>query len=116
MNKLQACITWFLVLSAAIHADEPTTTLSTLRQAERFYNEHCLRCHDEAKAAGGFRIDELLAKPTIEGLEDPWMDVLEKLVSREMPPTDEVNRPDPADFEKQIAWLRGELDSIPIAF
>jgi hypothetical protein len=39
------------------------------------------------------------------------MNVLEKLVSREMPPTDEVNRPDPADFEKQIAWLRGELET-----
>jgi hypothetical protein len=111
MIKLQACIAWLLVVSAAIHADEPATTLTTLREADLFYNEHCLRCHNEAKSAGGFRIDELLARPTIEGVEDPWMNVLEKLVSREMPPTDEVKRPSTADFEKQIAWLRGELET-----
>jgi mono/diheme cytochrome c family protein len=111
MIKHHALIAWFLVAAGAIQAAEPATTLTPLREIASFYNEHCIRCHKEGKANGGFRFDELLAKPTIEGINDPWMNVLEKLVSREMPPTDEAKRPSPADYEKQIAWLRGELET-----
>ena len=55
-------------------------------------------------------MDELLSLPTVEGHDDPWKNVLEKLAGREMPPDDEEERPAHDEYEKQIAWLRGELE------
>ena len=91
-------------------AAEPAVKLEPVGNARAFYSEQCIRCHKEGKAKGGFRMDELLAKPTVEGLDDPWKNILDKLTSREMPPEDEENRPANADYENQIAWLRGELE------
>lgn len=98
--------TYVLGVSAA----EPVTKLAPTQNVAGFYSEHCVRCHKEGKAKGGFRMDELLAKPTVEGLDDPWKNVLEKLSGREMPPDDEEKRPSHAAYEQQIAWLRGELE------
>lgn len=89
---------------------EPTPRLQPIQSVRVFYAEHCVRCHKEGKAKGGFRMDELLAKPTVEGLDDPWKSVLDKLVGREMPPADEAQRPSQIDYENQINWLRGELE------
>jgi hypothetical protein len=91
-------------------AAEPTSRLESLQGVAGFYAEHCVRCHKEGKAKGGFRMDELLAKPTVEGLDDPWRNVLEKLSGREMPPADEEKRPSNEAYEAQIQWLRGELE------
>ena len=75
-------------------AAEPTSRLESLQGVAGFYAEHCVRCHKEGKAKGGFRMDELLAKPTVEGLDDPWRNVLEKLSGREMPPAgDRISAP-----------------------
>ena len=99
---------WATSAVSAAFAAEPK--LAPLQTVAAFYNEHCVRCHKEGKAKGGFRMDELLARPNIEGHDDPWKNVLEKLAGREMPPEDEEKRPAHADYEKQIAWLRGELE------
>lgn len=85
--------------------------LSSTGAVRDFYMEYCVRCHAEGKAKGGFRIDELLAKPTIEGHDDPWKSVLEMLVGRGMPPADAAKHPVLEEYEKQIAWLRGELEA-----
>lgn len=91
-------------------AAEPTPRLEPVGTVANFYTEHCVRCHREGKAKGGFRMDELLAKPTVEGLDDPWRNVLEKLAGREMPPPEVERRPSQDAFENQIRWLRGELE------
>ena len=98
------------VVPAFVHAAEPAPQLAPTRNVAAFYSEHCIRCHKEGKAKGGFRVDDLLARPTVEGHDDPWKNVLEKLAGREMPPDDEEKRPAHEDYEKQIAWLRGELE------
>ena len=83
---------------------------AVLVETKAFYSEHCARCHKEGKAKGGFRMDELLSRPTVEGHDDPWKNVLEKLAGREMPPDEEEKLPTHDDYEKQIARLRGELE------
>lgn len=103
-------ITFAVVAATAALAAEPPAKLDPVSHASAFYSEQCIRCHKEDKAKGGFRMDELLAKPTVAGHDEPWKNVLDKLISREMPPDDEENRPTNADYEKQISWLRGELE------
>lgn len=93
-----------------VSAAEPLPKLAPTQSVAAFYSEHCVRCHKEGKAKGGFRMDELLAKPNVEGFDGPWKNVLDKLAGREMPPDDEEKRPSHADYQRQIAWLRGELE------
>jgi Protein of unknown function (DUF1592)/Protein of unknown function (DUF1588)/Protein of unknown function (DUF1587)/Protein of unknown function (DUF1585)/Protein of unknown function (DUF1595) len=93
-----------------MRAAEMVPRLEAVQVVAGFYAEHCVRCHKEGKAKGGFRLDELLAKPTVEGFDDPWRNVLEKLSGREMPPMDEEKRPSHEAYETQIRWLRGELE------
>lgn len=95
-----------------VSAAEPVPKLAPTKDVGAFYSEHCIRCHKEGKAKGGFRMDQLLAKPTVEGLDGPWKNVLDKLAGREMPPDDEEKRPSDADYETQVAWLRGELSAV----
>lgn len=102
-------VIWLSVTAVSGLAAEPAPKLDPVSHAGAFYSEQCVRCHKDGKAKGGFRMDELLAKPTIEGLDDPWKNVLDKLTSREMPPDEEAGRPTDAEYEKQIEWLRGEL-------
>ena len=105
-----AAVTFAATQASAFAAAPAGVQLDSTVGVKGFYAEHCVRCHKEGKAKGGFRMDELLARATIEGHDDPWKNVLEKLAGREMPPDDEEKRPSHADFEKQIAWLRGELE------
>ena len=98
------------LLAAALCARATAPQLSPVKPAAAFYTEHCVRCHKAGKAKGGFRMDELLAQPTVAGHADPWQTVLEKLAGREMPPEDEPKLPTAAQYEAQIAWLRGELE------
>lgn len=105
----------FLLLMAILQARplsaaNPVSDFAPIKSTAAFYSEHCVRCHKEGKAKGGFRMDELLARPSVQGQDDPWKNVLEKLVAREMPPDDEEKRPSHDDYEKQIAWLRTELE------
>lgn len=109
-------LTFVLAVICALHAfplrlwAEAEHNLALTKTVAAFYSEHCVRCHKEGKSKGGFRMDELLAKPTVEGLDDPWRNVLDKLVGREMPPDDVEKRPSHDAYEKQVAWLRGELE------
>ena len=113
--KMKARLLIWLLIAVVFSADsaaaaEPAPKLSSTADVRAFDSEHCVRCHKEGRAKGGFRMDELLAQPTIAGHDDPWKNVLEKLAGREMPPEDEQKRPSPADYEKHISWLRGELE------
>lgn len=105
--KLRSCLT-IIVLAVVL---SPTRALWAVNgDQDAFFTAHCVRCHRAGNAEGGFRMDELLQHKGVAGHDDPWMNVLEKLVAREMPPDDEKNRPSHDDYEKQIAWLRGELE------
>ena len=88
-----------MLFAVVATAAEPAPKLSSTADVRAFYGEHCVRCHKEGKAKGGFRMDELLARQNIEGHDDPWKNVLEKLAGREMPPDDEEKRPSPAVYE-----------------
>jgi hypothetical protein len=99
-----------LVSTGVVQSAAPAPEFAPVQGVAAFYSEHCVRCHREGKAKGGFRLDELLAKATVEGLDDPWKRVLDQLSGREMPPPDEEKRPLPTDYETQIAWLRKELE------
>lgn len=108
---LLVCVLGLVLASQrSMQGAEPRPELAPTRSVAAFYTQHCLECHKDGKAKGGFRMDELLGKATVEGLDDPWKNVLEMLVRREMPPEEARIRPSHADYEAQIAWLRRELE------
>lgn len=99
-----------LAALGGVHGADPMPRLAPVRAVAGFYAEHCVRCHQNGTAKGGFRLDDLLQRPTVEGLEDPWRAVLEKLAGRDMPPSGEKVRPSHAAYEVQVLWLRNELE------
>ena len=90
-------------------AAEPAPKLADLNPLQVFAKNYCLDCHQANRAKGGFRMDELLAQPSVAGHEDPWTTVLERIASREMPPHDEDARPTENDYEAVTTFLRFEL-------
>ncbi len=54
--------------------------------ARMFLDQHCVKCHNEDKAKGDLRLDNL--KPTFDqrATLTTWQHVLEKIENGEMPP------------------------------
>ena len=73
------------------------------RDVQPFLNEYCVRCHNEEKQKGDFRLDELSRDV---GVKDAplWAEVMERISSGEMPPEDEESYPHRI---RERRWLRG---------
>ncbi|MCP4888711.1 MAG: DUF1592 domain-containing protein [Planctomycetaceae bacterium] len=76
----------------------PSSQGSDLPEAlSRFFDNHCLDCHDDAEAFGGLNLQSLdwnLEDPHLTGV---WVKIHDRIASREMPPKedsrlDEVER------------------------
>jgi len=74
------------------------------RDAERFLEQHCLRCHGEKKQKGELRLDTLSRDLTQPGTAGRWSDVLEKISSGEMPPESET-QPAAAERARMVETL-----------
>jgi len=58
-----------------------------------FVSRHCIECHDESTAEGGFRADLLATTLTEEAHQRAWSRVLARVQSGEMPPPEDAERP-----------------------
>ena len=78
------------------------------QKADRFFKDHCIRCHGAEMQEGDFRIDALSPKV---GLEDTpqWVEIMERINSGEMPPADVPDPPD-ADLKAAIVeWIASRM-------
>jgi len=76
-----------------------------------FLAQHCHRCHGEQKQKAGLRIDDLssdfVAGPALE----QWLEVVEKLVTGEMPPEGLAQRPTPQESGRVAEWIAGRIEA-----
>jgi len=54
-----------------------------------YFAEYCIRCHDDKKAKGDFRIDTLSRDFAAGSSTMKWMEIIERISAREMPPKGE---------------------------
>lgn len=76
-------------------------------RVEKFFEDHCLHCHDSDDAKAGMRLDHLLTNG-VNGREPEWDRILEALQRSEMPPRDE-DPPNDNDRQAVIRWIDGQL-------
>ncbi|MSR55791.1 MAG: hypothetical protein EXS09_21315, partial [Gemmataceae bacterium] len=75
---------------------------------ESFFKAHCLRCHDDKKQSGDFRLDTLKANFADAQLAERWSEVLLRINSGEMPPKKEP-RPTATEAAAVVEWIATEI-------
>jgi hypothetical protein len=91
----------WLTVSTAISADFDAAV-------QPFFQTYCLRCHNEQKQEGEFRLDTLPREFTEENAAQRWAEVVFRLNSGEMPPKKEL-QPKPQDLGAAVDWLSARL-------
>ena len=73
--------------------------------------EYCLDCHDQDDSKGDLDL-ELLLDGDMGSHRESWEKVYRKLLTRQMPPGKEKNRPTEAEFVEIVRHLGGALDEL----
>src|SRR5262249_30033218 len=77
-------------------------------QVKPFLKQHCIKCHDDNKTLGGFRID-ILGTDFLEGkTADHWKEIIDNISLGKMPPRKQP-RPDPEKAFTVVKWVNQEL-------
>lgn len=78
------------------------------KDIQPFLDEHCVRCHNDKKQKGDFRLDDLSREV---GLKDTplWAEVMERISSGEMPPEDEEVLPGAEESAAVVEWLSARI-------
>ena len=97
-----------LCLAAAFRCASPSAgcRAAALRCApvQPFFKTYCLRCHDEKKQKGEFRLDTLPRDFTDQAIAQRWGEVVFRMNSGEMPPKKEP-QPKPEELGKVVDWI-----------
>jgi len=94
-------VSYLLVGVATVTAAAPDFA----RDVQPYLKDHCLRCHNEKKDKGDFRIDNLSRDFSDSIATGKWLEVMEKISNDEMPPEDVENRPTAELGNQIVAWL-----------
>jgi hypothetical protein len=73
-----------------------------------YLKTHCLRCHNEEKQEGDFRIDQLSHQVGRENTPQ-WAEIMERISSGEMPPPELKNRPTAEENAVIVEWLAARI-------
>jgi mono/diheme cytochrome c family protein len=82
--------------------------------AQPFIAQHCLRCHGQAKALAGFRIDLLGPDFTAAKMAEQWKEVIDRINAGEMPPKERA-RPDAKQATAFVDWVNRQLRDVELA-
>lgn len=82
---------------------------SSLLASPAIMKEHCMTCHNDEKAKGKFRLGDLGKSPSSDSLQR-WLDALDLVASKEMPPEDESELSD-AYRQELITYLKNQLSA-----
>ncbi|WP_113959842.1 DUF1592 domain-containing protein [Roseimicrobium gellanilyticum] len=95
-----------VLLSAATAPANPTDEFR--KGATRFFEQHCMECHDADVAKGGLNLEKL--QPSMAGKEqtDLWTAVFDRVKAGEMPPAKQP-RPAAAELEQFLSSVSPRL-------
>jgi|GEM_PF-1935061 len=90
---------------------EAKAPLAPVKALTPFAEKHCITCHDKDEQKGGFDMEDLLKSPSVEKNPAAWLSVLERIVSRDMPPKKRKERPTEAEYQQSENWLRSQIEA-----
>ena len=73
-----------------------------------YFEDHCNKCHDADVQKGDFRLDTLSTKVGQEN-NPQWLEIMERINSREMPPKKEKNRPKAERSAQVVEWIASKM-------
>lgn len=105
--------TRFLLALAGWLAATPTATaaddLRSLDPAvEQFFQTYCLRCHNEGKQEGKFRLDILPRNFADHDVAQRWSEVVFRMNAGEMPPKAQP-QPKAEELGKTVEWISARI-------
>ncbi len=74
------------------------------RAVQPFFQTYCLRCHNDQKQGGKFRLDTLSRDFADQSVAERWSEVVFRVNSGEMPPKKEP-QPKPQELGAAVDWL-----------
>lgn len=77
-------------------------------------SEYCLKCHSTEKQKGDLDLEQFKSFSEAKKHPEVWIDVLEQLGSKEMPPKDKPQMT-AEQKERLTSWTQGTLDQIALA-
>lgn len=89
-------------------ADAKASKAEYDRTVAPFFAKHCAVCHGPKKAEGDLVLDKLEPDMKASTSAGRWALLLEKLVTREMPPEDRP-QPDEESLQAVTRWIQAEL-------
>ena len=98
----------FCALVALPSAQVDAETISFDSAVKPFFKEYCVRCHDEKKQKGEFRLDKLSHDFGDELVAQSWSEVMFRINSGEMPPKDE-KQPTTTEIGNVADWISARL-------
>ena len=79
------------------------------KAVQPFMETYCLRCHNDKKQKGKFRLDTLSRDFGTEDTAQRWAEVIFRMNSGEMPPEDELKQPSPEELSNIVDWLSDRI-------
>ncbi|QDU96825.1 DUF1592 domain-containing protein [Lignipirellula cremea] len=77
---------------------------------DRFLKQYCAACHQGEKPQGHFSIAPLIGDREFTPNSTQWLDLLDQLGDRAMPPADtDKPRPSMEEYSQAVAWLKEQL-------
>ena len=104
---LTLAVAW--LLGPPVAWAEPATT-GQQAAANRFLEQHCIRCHDGQTQEGQFRIDDLSRDFASLSAAQQWAEVMTRINAGEMPPEEEP-RPTADEIAGVIGWIDDQIRS-----
>jgi hypothetical protein len=74
--------------------------------------KHCLRCHGEVKPKGDVNLAKFADEESLRGDPELWLEVVDALVERTMPPPGNKAGPNEDERQRAAASIRAVLDAI----
>ncbi len=109
---------WAALVSAtsgARAADDPKLVAEFEKELAPFLQKHCVRCHDDKKQKGDFRLDTLSRDIGGGDSVSYWAEVVDRIGSGEMPPDDEDILPTAEEISKASEWITDKIAAGEVA-
>jgi hypothetical protein len=101
-------------LLALLRSPAHAATADFEKEIRPILAEYCNKCHSTEKQKGDLDLERFGSMTEVKKHPDVWVDVLEQIASKEMPPKD---KPQLSAAQKQqlSTWAQGTLDEIALA-
>src|ERR1700722_12484772 len=91
----------FLAASSSLHAQQDSYSFDT---AQVFLKQYCQACHQGKSPAGGFHLQRVAAKESLQSDPEKWSKLTARIMRGEMPPKGAAS-PDVDQREQFTNWV-----------